>query len=291
MDGKVNWCNPYKKQGRHWIKGNIHTHTTESDGSLSPEETIRAYEGMGYGFLSITDHNRISSGDGVKTDLVLLPGAELDPRHMCVIAMDPARIINRKNDTQQQKITRNTNKGNIVILNHPDWQHREHYMIDEMKALDKYAGIEIYNSVIERMAGTSLSTAKWDRLLGSGRRILGFATQDAHGPSDHVDCCCVVRVNQKSRSAVFKALEQGNFYCYYGVTITDIGRERNRIYVETENAQLIRFIGDNGVILAKSTGRSAEYTLSKSTNSNYVRVECLGAGERISWTQPFFKNA
>jgi hypothetical protein len=291
MNHNVNWRNPYKKQGRYWLKGNLHTHTNVSDGLLSPEETIRVYERMGYEFLAITDHNRISSGDGIETDLVLLPGAELEQPHMGVIAMDPARIIHRKNDTPQQRITRNTNKGNIVILNHPDWQHREHYTIDEMKALDKYTGIEIYNSVIERMAGTSLSTAKWDRLLGSGQRILGFATQDAHWPIDHRDCCCVIRVNQKSRAAVFNALEQGNFYCYYGVTITDISRKRDRITVETENAQLIRFVGDNGVILAKSTGRSAEYTLLKTTHTTYVRVECLGAGERISWTQPFFRNA
>ncbi|MBN1672767.1 MAG: PHP domain-containing protein [Kiritimatiellae bacterium] len=291
MSPAINWRNPYAAGGRFWLKGNLHTHTTCSDGRLSPEEVIRIYERMGYGFLSITDHGRVSSGNGVATELALLPGAELGPRHMCVIGLDPARIANRAGDSSQQRITRNVKRRNIVILNHPDWQAREHYTIDELKALSGYTGIEIYNSVIERLAGSPLSTAKWDRLLGSGMRVLGFATQDAHRAGDHLDCCCVVRVNRSSRAAVFNALARGNFYCYYGVAITDIGRRRDRVFVATENATLIRFVGKDGKILAKTRGQSAEYTFGKGTDTDYVRIECLGTGEEISWSQPFFRAA
>lgn len=38
-------------------KANLHTHTTRSDGRLSPQEVIDEYRSQGYTILSITDHN------------------------------------------------------------------------------------------------------------------------------------------------------------------------------------------------------------------------------------------
>ena len=37
-------------------KGNLHTHTTVSDGRYSPQETVERYKKNGYAFLGITDH-------------------------------------------------------------------------------------------------------------------------------------------------------------------------------------------------------------------------------------------
>jgi len=47
--------NPYAGTGE-WYKGNIHTHTTESDGELTPNQAALLYESRGYSFLGITDH-------------------------------------------------------------------------------------------------------------------------------------------------------------------------------------------------------------------------------------------
>ena len=41
----------------HWYKGNLHTHTTQSDGRLSPQEAVRWYEQNGYDFVALTDHD------------------------------------------------------------------------------------------------------------------------------------------------------------------------------------------------------------------------------------------
>ena len=43
------------KFGNHWYKGNLHTHTTRSDGKLSPDDTKRFYRSQGYDFLALTD--------------------------------------------------------------------------------------------------------------------------------------------------------------------------------------------------------------------------------------------
>ncbi len=68
------------------LKGNLHAHTTFSDGRRPVAEVIARYREMGYGFLAITDHedrvgddywfNIPSGGDG----LLVLAGIELDYR-------------------------------------------------------------------------------------------------------------------------------------------------------------------------------------------------------------------
>lgn len=41
--------------GRFW-RGNLHTHSTRSDGCLEPAEVCRRYRDEGYDFLALTDH-------------------------------------------------------------------------------------------------------------------------------------------------------------------------------------------------------------------------------------------
>lgn len=43
-------------QSGKFYKGNLHTHTTRSDGSGEPWEVAERYRQEGYSFLAITDH-------------------------------------------------------------------------------------------------------------------------------------------------------------------------------------------------------------------------------------------
>ena len=45
----------FSAPGRFW-RGNLHTHSTRSDGVLPPEEVCRRYRAEGYDFLALTDH-------------------------------------------------------------------------------------------------------------------------------------------------------------------------------------------------------------------------------------------
>src|SRR5450755_1002775 len=62
-------------------KGNVHTHTTLSDGGSSPEQTIAWYRSHGYQFLALTDHNSFSRparyASLQEPGFVLLPGEEI----------------------------------------------------------------------------------------------------------------------------------------------------------------------------------------------------------------------
>ena len=47
--------NPFTSPGQ-WYRANLHAHTTNSDGDLSPEDCAEFYRRAGYDILALTDH-------------------------------------------------------------------------------------------------------------------------------------------------------------------------------------------------------------------------------------------
>lgn len=88
----------------NYYKANLHTHTTVSDGKLTPEETRDAYKALGYSIVAFTDHSVIVPHQELaQPDFVPLSGVEIDindcdepngdergrMRHLCLVAKDP----------------------------------------------------------------------------------------------------------------------------------------------------------------------------------------------------------
>ena len=46
---------PFGKSGK-WFRGNLHTHSTGSDGRKTPAQVCSLYRRRGYDFISLTDH-------------------------------------------------------------------------------------------------------------------------------------------------------------------------------------------------------------------------------------------
>jgi hypothetical protein len=291
----MNWRNLYDcSPSDSWFKGNIHTHTKLSKcGHLSAEYLIDHYTRTAFDFISLTDHNIVHDCTKYDPDITLLPGVEIDyagKYHMGILHHDIQQVVVDLNASQQEFINSSRKRGCIVILNHPDFQIDEHYPIETLNGYLNFTGIEIYNGVVERADGSALSTAKWDRLLSRGKRILGFATQDAHRTVDLKDLGIMVKARSKKAEDLFHAMVNGCFYCYYGVTIRDLGRNGNRIWVHTENSELIRFVGYGGRILKEEKGRESDISFTDEESSNYIRIECMGKGKEISFSQPFSRD-
>ena len=61
------------------LKGGLHTHTTRSDGKLTPEEVIKLFKKAGYDFLALTDHRKYNFKDFAPEEgLTIIPGMEFD---------------------------------------------------------------------------------------------------------------------------------------------------------------------------------------------------------------------
>ena len=66
--------NPFSipdSEGYTWLKGNLHSHTTTSDGQPSPQERLDGYVGQGYAYLCLSDHHEITRIDTVQPPVIL----------------------------------------------------------------------------------------------------------------------------------------------------------------------------------------------------------------------------
>ena len=54
------------EDGYVWLKGNLHSHTTNSDGKPSPQERLDGYVDQGYDYLCLSDHYDITRVDSVR---------------------------------------------------------------------------------------------------------------------------------------------------------------------------------------------------------------------------------
>jgi len=73
----MRYADPYAVAGQ-WYKGNLHTHTTQSDGRLAPEQVVAWYDQNGYDFVAITDHDTFLDPTPLQgaTRMTLIPGFE-----------------------------------------------------------------------------------------------------------------------------------------------------------------------------------------------------------------------
>lgn len=280
----VRLVSPYLTSGFEWLRGNLHTHTTNSDGSLSPEDTARAYADAGYGFLCLSDHDTLTWPVAAPESLVMLPGVEVGGGPH-ILAVNVEKVI-AYDAERQAVIDEIAAEGGMAVLNHPNWGFDlNHFPQAQMEGLRGYAGIEIFNGVVDVLEGSSLATDRWDQLLARGVPAWGFAHDDTHREYLIGRGWVVAQVRERSRSGVMEALTQGRFYSSTGVDIRRITVGHDSLSVQAPKAQRIRFIGAWGRLLHEADDCEAGYRIG-GREGGYVRVECYGRGGRCAWSQP-----
>jgi hypothetical protein len=283
----MRYSDPYAVSG-HWYKGNLHTHTTTSDGKLSPAEVIAWYEQHGYHFVALTDHDTFCDPAPLQptTRLALIPGFEFSrgavpEAHMLCLGVRAAF----KGD-YQTVLTATRALGGMAILCHPNWVRDDLWSPDAMMGLRYHAGIEIYNHVITRLPGRALATDDWDAVLTRGHLIWGYANQDAHRLDDFGHAWNMVLAPSRKVERLLYSLANGHCYASTGLTFQHIGYDGSVIQVVLARHARIRFVGPGGAILSERTARAAAY---EPTGEAYVRVEVENDERQWAWSQPFWR--
>jgi len=282
---------PYSAMsGGQWMRGNLHTHTTASDGRRPHQTVIDDYASRGYGFLEISDHDIYTSGADYKAyesrGMVLIPGNEVTANGPHVLQVGGAGIV-KPSAERQVAIDDIAASGGSAIFNHPNWQSNfSHCPQQLLEDSEGYLGIEIYNGVVRRLQGSPYATDRWDRLLSEGRNIWGFANDDSHIAEDVARGWNVAYVKKPNLDGVLDALRTGRFYASTGVLIRAIRVEGMRIGLETENAERIVALKDWGERVDTVDG--SDIFIDVPEQASYVRFECWGRGESFAWTQPIF---
>lgn len=267
-----------------WYKGNLHCHTTLSDGSLTPEEVVELYKSNGYSFLAISDHNIFTDfGNTFNTDdFVILPAIEasaalfdkkwstncLKTHHIHGIAAPctkdyssasptlkhmevfPERVFTGQWDgaAVAQSLSDDLRaRGCITIYNHPIWSRVRDYEFAETNGL---TAIEIFNYNTVNESGTGYDTTYWDVMLREGKKIWGVASDDNHNTEYFPDSCggfIVVKSEELSREAITRAIVDGNYYSSSGPKIYDWGVHDHVAYVTCSPVERVNFIAGNYV--------------------------------------------
>lgn len=288
-----NVVSPYDTTGT-WLRGNVHTHTTASDGDRPAENVIADYASRGYDFLAISDHDTFVDPEEYRdqTATVLLPAVEVSAGGPHLHHLGATEAV-EPDDDRQEVVDSIADGEGFAVMNHPNWlKDFAHWPHEELRRVDGYAGVEIYNGLIERHAGSALATDRWDRLLSEGRRVWGFATDDSHRGSDVERGWTVVQVDERTPGAILDALATGRFYASTGVTIRDVTVDGGDITVSTADADRIRLVSDHGVVQQTADRSVATFRVPDQLvyggGHTYVRVECVGRGGDVAWTQPMF---
>jgi hypothetical protein len=276
-----------------WLRGNLHTHTTESDGKQPPQEVVDGYARAGYDFLMISDHDKITNVAALDPKgMTLLPGDEISAKGPHLLHVNAGGYV--APDADRQKVINDiAAAGGFAIMNHPNWTaNYNHCPLETLEALNGYVGIEIFNGVILLLEGSELATDKWDRLLAKGRHIWGFATDDSHSHPDQ-DAKGWEMVQSASRAAgdIAEAMRLGRFYASTGVKVNSITTQGLMVSVSSENTQRFRVYSDNGKVIHFADGPEMTYTVTPDKGRTYIRVECYGPGDQMAWLQPMFIEA
>jgi hypothetical protein len=213
-------------------RGNLHTHSTESDGVLAPEEVCRRYQAEGYDFIALTDHfvglfdYPITDTTAFRNDrFTTILGAELHTGTMenghlwHLVAAGLPRDFTPPNAPHFRPVKgsesaasiaqRARDAGAFVAIAHPHWSGMTEA---DARTIDAAHAVEIYNHgcVVDNDRGEGFLTL--EHLLNGGRKLNLIATDDAHfNTPDFFGGWVMVKATQNTPEALLAALKAGEY--------------------------------------------------------------------------------
>lgn len=296
---------PFDKPGRFY-KGNLHTHSTASDGRLTPEEVCGVYREAGYDFMALTDHflmpyqypltdTRPYRTEGFTT----LLGAELHAGstelghlwHILAVGL-PLDFAPPTEDEDGPGITRRAlDAGAYVAVAHPAW-----YGITEVDVLslgDEVHAIEVYNGTSADHNDKAWGWDVFDLLTMRGHRYTTCATDDAHFQPHRADVglgWVMVKADALTPEALLEALKAGHYYSSTGPSIYDVQiTPGDKVVVRCSPAARVFIVGHgwNAASVSGNGIMAAELDLGP-FKSPFGRVIVRDAQGRVAWTNPFW---
>ncbi|MEW6323624.1 MAG: CehA/McbA family metallohydrolase [Acidobacteriota bacterium] len=299
--------------GLRWFKGNTHSHTLNSDGDSTPDEVARWYRENGYHFVFLTDHNYLTSVDGLNAIMgaderfLILKGEEVTTRAgdkpVHVNGLNVERLVEPHLgvdvlDTIQKNVDAIRAAKGVPHVNHPNYgwaiTAEDLAQVQRMRLFEIYSGHPYANNM--GGGGSPGLEEMWDRILTSGRLLYGIAVDDAHHfkrPGDPLAVApgrawVVVRAAALTARAILDALERGDFYASTGVELDVMAVAKTSLSIRAKPFSTfkyrIQFIGREGKLLAESASNVAAYQFVG--DEGYVRARVIDSQGRMAWVQP-----
>lgn len=259
-----------------YFKANLHTHTTISDGKLSPEETKKAYKDKGYQILCLTDHHVVVDHSAMNDpDFLMLTGVEVNYNeqsdkpwynlpvyHLNLIAKRPDNlwypgvpstyfpnvapyldkmdfdgvVYDYSPESVNAMIKRANEMGFLVMYNHPTWSNQSYPDYAPLKGL---WGMELRNSECCVMGNDENNARVFKDLLNLGNQVYPLGTDDMH-KLESLGCSWImVGAAELTYGSVIDALEKGDFYMSCGPEILSLTTDGNTLKVTCSDARQV----------------------------------------------------
>ncbi len=189
--------------------GNIHIHSTYSDGSGHIEDIAEAASAAGLNYIIISDHETMAGlpEEGIRHGVITLVGMEINRRHSHYLALDLDQPVESDEEDPQRVIDRVNQMGGFGFIAHP-FEKGSPY-IEKGKAYPwynwpvfRFSGLELWNytshwrgrdpSALKTlyrfffnrkaaMDGPSRELIElWDCYTAAGHRVTAIGSSDAH---------------------------------------------------------------------------------------------------------------
>lgn len=293
---------------QRFLKGNLHTHTTRSDGKDKPAAVIAQYIKNNYDFLAITDHNFYNFEAFGQQGITIIPGMEIDRNlqtnlgvktfHTVCIGSEKGNGFEQDEKflqggtyfealgQYQKTLDEVHKKNNLTIYCHPEWSRTA---ARDFEDLTGNFAMEIWNSGCAQENDCDTNAPYWDELLLQGKKIFGVATDDGHRAENN--CCGWIMVkSEKGVENILEALKRGAFYSSCGPVIKDFYIEGDQVFIECSPCQYAGFVFGN----VPNRLTHAEKELVEGTShpipkkSTYVRGVVKDEKGCMAWTNPIF---
>lgn len=307
-------------------KGNIHTHSTESDGDSPPEAVLQWYRDHGYAFVAMTEHNKLldlTPYRGLERTappgFALITGEEITmwvrglPVH--VNALCTQRTIGGGDfptaaEALRRAVSEVRAQGGAALVNHPNFE----WALSEKDLPDARGAqlLEIWSGhPYVRTEGDLLHKsheAMWDEALTAGEAFAGVAVDDMH----HLDPAAPeagasrpgrgfidVFAPEATAASICDAIRHGRLYASNGARLRRLVVEGSALSVYPEALDAaVEFVGAGGAVIERA--RPAPSSSSSPSSSEdgaatyrlrgdelYVRARVTQPDGRRAWTQAY----
>jgi predicted metal-dependent phosphoesterase TrpH len=303
---------PFSIPGRFW-RGNLHTHSTLSDGALAPDQVVEAYKDAGYDFMMLSDHflgayqwpiadtRRFRSNN-----FTTIIGSELHAPETSVgelwhivaaglpLDFEPAE----PEESGAALAQRAADAGAFVGIAHPAWSQ---LTIEDGRTIEVAHAVEIYNHGCAVDSDRGEGWYLLDQLLTEGRRLTAFATDDAHFKTDdHFGGWVQVKAESLDPETLVEALKQGHYYSSQGPIIHEVSVSGTELTIACSPVNTIvvacghsRTVGRSGKAITGATldlrGLERGWLLTK--ESAWFRVSLIDQAGRRAWTNPIWRDS
>lgn len=222
--------------GERWYKGDFHTHTILSDGSMTQESNLKSAQNQGLDFFVATDHNIISTS-WAEGDTLVIPGIEITSTKGHWNALGVKKWIDYRTSRKDggletehgmSNLLKEANEtGALCSMNHPflapwHWQMQQ----TPLAGIDS---IEIWNDPTFRdnVKATEKALQFWSHIWNEGYTITGIGGSDSHllphesyetdgEPSLIGDPGTYVWADRLSASTILENVKKGHVYVSRG---------------------------------------------------------------------------